>query len=217
MTLTLSNGETRELVHGVLTGLAGFILLSGTLAPGAVAQGGGPEYRIEDVGLPVGEFVPAVNASGQVEATVAGNPTPQLLGQFQLANFVNEAGLDAIGDNLLLETEASGSPTTGNPPPFASLTFATEVPYFLAIDASVSPGPTRWMRHVLRLSAGITAIILSISASVPRGTRIAYPAGASFFSRAGLRSWISFTGRSTASATCSSGRATRRSVAAPRC
>ena len=56
-----------------------------------------------------------VNASGQVEATIAGQTTPQLLGQFQLANFVNEAGLDAIGDNLLLETEASGSPTTGNP------------------------------------------------------------------------------------------------------
>ena len=56
-----------------------------------------------------------INASGQVEATVAGNPTPQLLGQFQLANFVNEAGLDAIGDNLLIETEASGAPTAGNP------------------------------------------------------------------------------------------------------
>src|SRR5262245_51319309 len=56
-----------------------------------------------------------INASGQVEATVAGTTQPQLLGQFQLANFINEAGLDASGDNLLLETEASGSPTTGNP------------------------------------------------------------------------------------------------------
>ncbi|MEZ5831456.1 MAG: flagellar basal-body rod protein FlgG [Dongiaceae bacterium] len=56
-----------------------------------------------------------INASGQVEATIAGQIAPQLLGQFQLANFINEAGLDAIGDNLLTETEASGSPTTGNP------------------------------------------------------------------------------------------------------
>lgn len=56
-----------------------------------------------------------INASGQVEVTIAGNPTPQLVGQFQLATFVNEAGLDAIGDNLLIETEASGSPSTGNP------------------------------------------------------------------------------------------------------
>lgn len=56
-----------------------------------------------------------INASGQVEVMIAGNPTPQLLGQFQLATFVNDAGLDAIGDNLLIETEASGSPTVGNP------------------------------------------------------------------------------------------------------
>ncbi|MGH6891267.1 MAG: flagellar basal-body rod protein FlgG [Dongiaceae bacterium] len=56
-----------------------------------------------------------INASGQVEASIAGNPTPQLVGQFQLANFINEAGLDAIGDNLLTETEASGTPVTGNP------------------------------------------------------------------------------------------------------
>jgi flagellar basal-body rod protein FlgG len=56
-----------------------------------------------------------INASGEVQATIAGQTAPQLLGQFQLANFVNEAGLDAIGDNLLTETEASGSPITGAP------------------------------------------------------------------------------------------------------
>lgn len=37
------------------------------------------------------------------------------LGQIQLARFVNKAGLEAIGDNLFLETEASGAPQTGNP------------------------------------------------------------------------------------------------------
>jgi flagellar basal-body rod protein FlgG len=46
---------------------------------------------------------------------LAGNPAPQLLGQLQLATFVNDAGLDAIGDNLLIETAASGSPSTGSP------------------------------------------------------------------------------------------------------
>jgi len=65
--------------------------------------------------VPLDALDVTINASGQVEATLAGNPTPQLLGQFQLANFVNEAGLDALGDNLLVETAASGSPTTGNP------------------------------------------------------------------------------------------------------
>ncbi|MEP2704771.1 MAG: flagellar basal-body rod protein FlgG [Roseibium sp.] len=37
------------------------------------------------------------------------------LGQVQLARFVNKAGLEAIGDNLFLESDASGDPQTGNP------------------------------------------------------------------------------------------------------
>lgn len=39
----------------------------------------------------------------------------QELGQVQLARFVNKAGLEAIGDNLFLETDASGAAETGNP------------------------------------------------------------------------------------------------------
>jgi flagellar basal-body rod protein FlgG len=37
------------------------------------------------------------------------------VGQFQLAAFPNEGGLEQLGGNLLRETPASGSPTTGNP------------------------------------------------------------------------------------------------------
>lgn len=56
-----------------------------------------------------------INAQGQVEVTIPGQVQPQLIGQIQLANFINPAGLDAVGDNLLVETQASGAPTTGNP------------------------------------------------------------------------------------------------------
>src|ERR1700722_9789186 len=56
-----------------------------------------------------------VNASGQVLANIAGQTNQQTLGQLQLANFINPAGLDAIGNNLLKETTASGTPITGNP------------------------------------------------------------------------------------------------------
>ena len=56
-----------------------------------------------------------VNAAGQVQATVTGQTTPQTLGQLQLAVFPNEAGLDAQGDNLFVQTAASGSPVTGTP------------------------------------------------------------------------------------------------------
>lgn len=56
-----------------------------------------------------------VNPSGQVLATIAGQTAQQTLGQLQLASFINPTGLNAIGDNLLKETDASGTPITGNP------------------------------------------------------------------------------------------------------
>jgi len=56
-----------------------------------------------------------VNASGQILATIAGQTAQQTLGQLQLANFINPVGLEALGNNLLRQTDASGSPTTANP------------------------------------------------------------------------------------------------------
>jgi flagellar basal-body rod protein FlgG len=65
--------------------------------------------------IPQNTISVSVNSSGQVQAQVAGQNNPQTVGQLQLANFANEAGLDAIGNNLFLQTQASGQPTTGNP------------------------------------------------------------------------------------------------------
>ena len=64
-----------------------------------------------------------INSSGQVEVKLDGTVTPTVAGQLELAVFANEAGLLAIGDNLFLETPASGTATTGNPAAtgFASL------------------------------------------------------------------------------------------------
>jgi len=56
-----------------------------------------------------------INDSGEVLVALPGQTATSNVGQIQLANFVNPTGLEAIGDNLLLETSASGSPTTGNP------------------------------------------------------------------------------------------------------
>jgi flagellar basal-body rod protein FlgG len=56
-----------------------------------------------------------VNQSGQVQVTISGQTAPQTVGQVQLAVFPNEAGLDAQGDNLYLQTSASCQPVTGNP------------------------------------------------------------------------------------------------------
>ncbi|HVZ08422.1 flagellar basal-body rod protein FlgG [Rhodopila sp.] len=56
-----------------------------------------------------------INTSGQVQVTLAGQTAPQTVGQLQLAVFPNEAGLDAQGSNLFMQTAASGAPVTGNP------------------------------------------------------------------------------------------------------
>lgn len=56
-----------------------------------------------------------INASGEVFAEIQGQIDPSNLGQIQLATFLNEAGLDAIGNNLFLETPASGTATAGTP------------------------------------------------------------------------------------------------------
>ncbi len=57
----------------------------------------------------------SISKSGQVQVTTQGQTEPQVVGQLELATFFNEAGLEAIGDNLLLETAASGAATIGAP------------------------------------------------------------------------------------------------------
>ncbi len=49
-----------------------------------------------------------INAAGEVLAKLDGQVAPQNVGQIQLAIFANEGGLEAVGDNLLLATPASG-------------------------------------------------------------------------------------------------------------
>ena len=53
--------------------------------------------------------------NGTVSVTLPGQVAPQVLGQIQLANFANPAGLDPKGENLFAETAASGAPATGAP------------------------------------------------------------------------------------------------------
>jgi flagellar basal-body rod protein FlgG len=56
-----------------------------------------------------------VNASGQVSVDIDGQVADQVVGQIELATFPNAAGLEAIGQNLFLETTASGSSATAIP------------------------------------------------------------------------------------------------------
>src|SRR5579875_1051264 len=56
-----------------------------------------------------------ISQTGQVQVTIPGQTAPQQVGQLQLATFFNEAGLDAQGSNLFMQSGASGSPVTGLP------------------------------------------------------------------------------------------------------
>jgi flagellar basal-body rod protein FlgG len=56
----------------------------------------------------------SINAAGEVWVYFADQVEAQLLGQFQLATFANEKGLEAMGSNLYRETEASGQPNIGD-------------------------------------------------------------------------------------------------------
>ncbi len=57
----------------------------------------------------------AINQQGQVQILLDGQAEPQIVGQIELVRFPNQAGLEQIGDNLLLESAASGAPNPGTP------------------------------------------------------------------------------------------------------
>jgi len=56
-----------------------------------------------------------INNSGEVWVKQDGETDEINVGQLELATFVNEAGLEAMGQNLFMETEASGAPNVDNP------------------------------------------------------------------------------------------------------
>ena len=56
-----------------------------------------------------------INANGEVFAKIDGQVDPQNVGQLELSIFFNDAGLEGIGDNLFLETPASGPASDGAP------------------------------------------------------------------------------------------------------
>ena len=56
-----------------------------------------------------------IAADGTVQVQLSGATAPTTVGTLQLANFVNPAGLQANGQNLLVESASSGNAQTGGP------------------------------------------------------------------------------------------------------
>lgn len=86
-----------------------------SLSPeGTIVTGDGMPVQPQ-IQVPQGATSVSIGADGTVSAVVAGSNAPTELGKIETTRFVNSAGLQPIGNNLLVETAASGAPQTGAP------------------------------------------------------------------------------------------------------
>jgi flagellar basal-body rod protein FlgG len=70
---------------------------------------------IPAITIPEGAQNITISDTGVVSAVLAGDTSSTEIGTIELATFINNAGLSSIGNNLYVETNASGTPTTGTP------------------------------------------------------------------------------------------------------
>ena len=73
-------------------------------------------YRVQPaITIPDGAQSITIGLDGTVSVQLAGSPTPSQVGTLETADFINPVGLQPIGENLYIETAASGAATTGTP------------------------------------------------------------------------------------------------------
>ena len=73
-------------------------------------------YQVQPaISVPEGTLSVTIGSDGTVSALLPGSTAATQIGSLQLTNFINPAGLQPIGQNLLLESGASGAPQTGTP------------------------------------------------------------------------------------------------------
>ena len=65
--------------------------------------------------IPAGATKISISHDGVVSATMPGQPAPQQVGNIAMSQFINAAGLEPRGQNLYVETAASGQPQQGTP------------------------------------------------------------------------------------------------------
>jgi flagellar basal-body rod protein FlgG len=68
-----------------------------------------------DISIPEGTNHVSISEDGVVAVSIADDTTPQVIGQIELVRFVNPSGLQAMGQNIYVETPASGAPTVATP------------------------------------------------------------------------------------------------------
>lgn len=102
--VTLPNGTQAYTRDGAFT----------TNANGTIVNSNGYELDPQ-ITVPENALSIIINDNGEVQAEIANQVAYQPLGQITLSAFLNPTGLNAIGKNLYLETNASGPPNEGIP------------------------------------------------------------------------------------------------------
>jgi flagellar basal-body rod protein FlgG len=83
-------------------------------AQGQVVTSKGNQLQ-PSITIPRGATSVTVGTDGTVSVQIQNQPNPSQVGLIQLANFINPAGLQNMGGNLSLQTQASGAPIVGQP------------------------------------------------------------------------------------------------------
>jgi flagellar basal-body rod protein FlgG len=73
------------------------------------------DFLDPQISIPQDQLSVTIGADGTVSVLQAGQTQPQQVGRIEIANFQNAAGLQAIGKNLYLATQASGEAIVGTP------------------------------------------------------------------------------------------------------
>jgi len=73
------------------------------------------DFMDPQITIPEDQVGVTIGSDGTVSVLQAGQTQPQQVGKIEIANFQNAAGLQAIGKNLYIETQASGDPIIGTP------------------------------------------------------------------------------------------------------
>ncbi|GMV25799.1 MAG: flagellar basal body rod protein FlgG [Phycisphaerae bacterium] len=68
-----------------------------------------------NISIPEDATQVSISSNGEVSVIQPGNIEPTVVGQIEIATFINPAGLESIGENLWIETAASGPAQTGEP------------------------------------------------------------------------------------------------------
>jgi len=68
-----------------------------------------------NITIPNNALTVSIGTDGTVSITQSGSAATTQIGSIQLATFINPGGLQSVGQNLFLETAASGTPTPNTP------------------------------------------------------------------------------------------------------